>query len=263
MKIVKFISIFVLLIGFTFALVQCAKEEKVNFLEENSNIELRYDYEGADCNPQDLYSRFSNCSFYRVTDTITIFNNLSSSGNYLFKMCPNVELKVSYFITECWDTVAEHQVTLISGLTYDMYQLFEDCPELRSAVRRAYYLGKGYVELLDIIDDEISQQIEEKIAYNRVLSDHIDCTEGYYSIKYIKNTCYRWEMVPILCEEGGFCWKWDKVDCGSSVCCARFNRYCASFYPDGSIRNFVKYFPTEYETFEGECEDECSHDCGK
>ena len=258
MKIFKYISIVFLLIGFSFALVQCAKEDVTKKLEEDIKLDFRYD--GSSCNPQDLYSDYTNCTFKKDTDTITISNIFSSNNNYLFNICPGVEIPVIYFITKCFDDYG-HQVTLISGLEYDMDALLQACPNLRSIVRTAYYTGGDYVGILDLIDDEISQQIEEGIARERVLEDHIDCDEDYYSIKYIKNTCYRWELVPIISRYKEY--RWAKVDCGSSVCCVRFNKYCASFYDDGSIRNFVKVNDTDYETFEGECEDGCSHDCGK
>lgn len=257
MKKIKNLLTIVLLGVFTMALIKCAKEEKiVTSNNEDSKMNLREN--GSACNPQDLFSHYVQCTFVKINDTVKFGNNSSSNDNFLFKMCPGVELKVTYYLTTCIDQQGL-PVTLISGLTYNMNELFAACHELDLAFRKAYYGGGSFVDLLDKIDDEISQQIEFQMAYEEVSKHKIDCSPAYYSIKYIKNTCYKWDWVSVI--GTGDDKVWAKVDCGSSVCCARHNRYCATFYPDGKIKNFIKKYPTEYESFEGQCSVGCSHEC--
>ena len=256
MKKTFLISIITIVL-FSFVMIQCTKEKTIE--STSGNLELR---DGSDCNPQDLYTDFTECTFHKDTRTISFSNRpqLYSQQSYLFQTCPNLQVEVTFFETICKDS-SGHDVTLISGMTYDMEALLNDCPQLRYDIRYDYYLKGSVVDILDLIDNEISLQLEYEIAWEDIEDYHIECPNESYFIKYIKNTCYKWELVGVLCDIDSDCFVWAKVDCGSSVCCARSNSYCGLYDDVTGLYGIVKITPTEYQTFEGNCDAGCTHDC--
>jgi len=244
------------LIVLSFVLVQCTKENTTNL--KSDTIELRDD---SACNPEDIFTDNTDCKMKLETKTISFKKGpkLSDFDFLLTKICPDLQVTVTYFKTVCHNKYGK-EVTYLSGLKYDLQDLFDSCPELRHKVAYDKYINGSATDILDQIDNEISNQLSYETGYEKVAKDHIDCAEKTYNLNYIKNTCYKWEWVGILSgpEDNGFTIA--KVDCGSSVCCVTENYYCANFYPDGTIKEFT-YTLGNVIDFEGECDDNCTHDC--
>lgn len=176
-------------------------------------------------------------------------------------MCPNIQINVSYTFSTCVNGSNGSLTHFVHNLTYDLNAIKAACPALQTAIN--YHTANGtLVSFLDMIDHDISMQTEYTEVFNATKNYKLKylCETGgnWYSVKYIKNTCYKW--VVLGNPETGI-YEIHQRDCGGYVCCARSNDYCVESYYNGDP-NLVTRTPTHYQKFEGQCEVECTHDCG-
>ena len=91
------------------------------------------------------------------------------------------------------------EVYFVRDLSYNLNALIASCPALQAEV--AYQQSQGnLVSFLDLLDDDISRQLEFTLAYNAAKLSPLKylCPplgSVYYSVKYIKNTCYVWKAL--------------------------------------------------------------------
>lgn len=164
--------------------------------------------------------------------------------------------------TKCTINSLGVEVHFVHDLNYDLGAMIAACPALQTEINNQTALG-NLESFLDLIDHEISMQAEFTEASNAAQNqpEKYGCTNNnFYSVKYVSNTCYKWVLwVDGPKDRPRVAYK--KVDCGSSVCCARSNVYCVQNFV-GSEPNLIVGTPTNYQKFEGSCPIDCTHDCG-
>ena len=262
MKRFKFLFGLCTVVFTVFLAYSCAKEadNAVNLSREAQKVEIRNS--ASACSPQTLYTEYDTCIHDNKTDTISfaLGPTLYSTTSKIYQLCPDLKVIVSYTFTTC--NIGPNEVHFIHNLTYNLASMIAACPALQTEINNQYALGE-LESFLDLIDHEISMQTEFTEAYNaaKKLPAKYSCETGgqFYSVKYIKNTCYKW--VPFTMPTPFPVNAYRKEDCGSSVCCARSAYYCVeSFYEYQP--NLTYGLPRNYQKFEGSCTINCTHDCG-
>lgn len=250
------------IVAFTVFLVYSCEKEPGNNQQTTLQTEVRTPNPPpiVKCRPHT--SIFAPCdTTYR--DTIIRFElapTLYSTESKIFQLCPNAQIHVTYTMIECVVT-GNTKMHFIYDLEWDIDGLIASCPALQAEIA-AQTANGNLVSLLDLLDHEVSAQVEYTEAFLASKNpQNYDCTkEKYYSVKFVKNTCYEWLNLADP-EKGGFVFV--KRSCGTEVCCVRRNNYCRiGYYVDGSP-NIILSQPTNYQQVEGECARECTHDCGK
>jgi hypothetical protein len=229
---------------------------------KESAIELRSS--GSACSPQTLYSEYPSCTHTNEIKQITFASGLGlySNSSVLKNLCPNLSVTVTFTRTIC-QILGGGEIQFVHNLDYNMAAMTAACPALLTAINNAQIQG-NLVSFLDLIDHEISMQTEFTLAYEDAIlfpTKYLCANNKIFSVKYIKNTCYKWELFldgPIDRPHIGY----KKVNCDSVVCCARSNSYCVDSFINGEP-NIVTGTPVNYQKFEGECPLECTHDCGE
>ena len=185
---------------------------------------------------------------------------LYSTTSKIYQLCPDLQVRVFFTYTTC--KIGSFEVHFIHNLTYSLASMIAACPAFQTEINHQFALGE-LESFLDLIDHEISMQTEFTKAYNaaKSLPAKYLCEYGgqFYSVKYIRNTCYRW--VPFTIPTPFPINAYRKEDCGSSVCCARSAYYCVEGVYDGQP-NLTYGLSTNYQKFEGSCTLNCTHDCG-
>ncbi len=243
----------------TVLIYSCTKDHGSNQVNSIQNVELRSS--GSDCSPQTLYTEYDGCT--HKPDTLILSfalgYSLYSTSSQLYALCPGLQIKVFFTKTKC--NISSFEVHFVHNLTYSLADMIADCPALQAEINAQIDLGT-LNSFLDKIDDEISRQTEFTLAYNAAqeFTSKYNCQTGgqYYSVKYIKNTCYRW--VPYTDIDRPIA-AFKQEDCGSSVCCARSNDYCVQGFVNGEPVLSIGQ-STTYQKFEGICSVNCTHDCG-
>ena len=263
MKRFKFLFGLCTVVFTVFLAYSCAKEadNAVNLSREAQKVEIRNS--ASACSPQTLYTEYDTCIHDNKTDTISfaLGQTLYSTTSKIYQLCPDLKVIVSYTFTTC--NIGPNEVHFIHNLTYNLASMIAACPALQTEINNQYALGE-LESFLDLIDHEISMQTEFTEAYDAALESYMgkySCETGgqFYSVKYIKNTCYKWVPFTEPTEFPVNAYK--KEDCGSFVCCARSAYYCVeSFYEYQP--NLTNDLPRNYQKFEGSCSINCTHDCG-
>lgn len=261
MKILKILFASLVVVLATLFIFSCAKDTESVQNSSQQTVENRAS--GSACSPQTLYTEYSSCTHTVKNQTISFALGLGlySTASYLYQICPNLQVTVSYTFSTCINGSNGSETHFIHNLTYDINAMKAACPALQAAIN--YQNSQGtLVSFLDMIDHEISMQTEYTEVFIGTKSNrwkYLCANRGnWYSVKYIKNTCYKWDVL-IDHKTGEFVIV--KKDCNGSVCCARSNDYCVESYYNGDP-NLVTGTPTNYQKFEGSCEVECTHDCG-
>ncbi|MCZ2101641.1 MAG: hypothetical protein LC107_08905, partial [Chitinophagales bacterium] len=231
------------------------------------------------CSPQTLYTEYDGC-IVESRDTIISFAlgyGLYSTESILFTLCGGISVPVTYTFTTCVINYNNTVVHFVHNLHYDLNALIAACPALKAQI--SYHNLNGTIEsFLDALDHDISSQVEFTEAYNETKlyynqPEIYSCSEPghiFYSIKYIKNTCYKWVLKGVTdtgvgttpgTGSGDGSFVISQEDCGSTVCCARSAKYCVQNYENGEP-NLIISTPRNYQKFEGSCPEECTHDCG-
>jgi hypothetical protein len=236
MKIVKFISIFVLLIGFTFALVQCAKEEFNEQTEFNKrdnpefilktlakhgiypnkgkiNLQLR-DVLNVSCDPGD------SCSLIlEITDTMQISGTCDSVYVYYKLYNCNGKFIISNFAA---------------------YPMWPECASIWDYWWDLADLGK-YTQMeisMDSFEYAASLIYERELMGAIVEGYNILCKNGeFVSSTLIRQICYRYCLEKAIKKSPwpwptNLKWKVKKIKCGDK-CCERMRKFCLN--QDGSL----------------------------
>ncbi|MCZ2100881.1 MAG: hypothetical protein LC107_05030 [Chitinophagales bacterium] len=256
----------------------CAKEPNTTneAIAKNQAIELRGN--SSACSPQTLYTEYSGCSHTSKNITISFTGGLSlySNSSILHQLYPSLTIPVSYTFTKCLLVIGStiNEVHFIHNLTYDLNSMAASCPALKEKIK--FHNLNGTLEsFLDALDHDISMQVEFTEAYQAALAapSKYMCenqNKVFYSVKYIKNTCYKWVLKGVIdtgiettpgTGTGDANFVISQEDCGSSVCCARSTEYCVQVFENGEP-NLTYGYPQNYQKFEGSCPEECTHDCG-
>ena len=218
---------------------------------------------GSDCSPQTLYTEYPSCTHTIVNRNISFATGLGlfSNSSVIKNLCPNLQVAVSFTHTTC-QLVGGGEIHFVHGLTYNLANMIAACPALQNEINNQVALGT-LVSFLDLIDHEISMQTEFTLAFEAALQDQIRYLCGndrFYSVKYIKNTCYQW--VPYVDgPKDRPINSYIKQDCMATVCCARSNNYCVQSFINGQP-NLITGSLVNYQQFEGSCPLQCTHDCG-
>ncbi|KXK36697.1 MAG: hypothetical protein UZ09_BCD002002405 [Bacteroidetes bacterium OLB9] len=246
----------------TLGIYSCAKDNNSETAQsKDQTVESRSS--STACSPQTLFTEYTICTHTQKTVPISFALGLGlySTASNLFQMCPNLQVMVSYTFSTCTNGSNGTETHFVHNLTYDLNAMKAACPALQTAINNHTAQGT-LVSFLDMIDHEISMQTEYTEVFNATKLNNWKylCKDrgNWYSVKYIKNTCYKWVVLGNP-ETGKY--EIHKRDCGGSVCCARSNDYCVESYYNGEP-NLVTGTPTNYQKFEGQCEVECTHDCG-
>jgi hypothetical protein len=259
----KFIFVLLAVIMTTFFIYSCATDSVE--LQDATIQSFETRSSGGDCDPQSVYPIFTGCTHQQRT-VILDFSpgySLYSTGSTLYQLCPGVQFSVTYTFTTC-NLGGNGQVHFIHNLNYNLADIIAACPALQAEITNQQNLG-NLIGFLDLLDFDISMQVEFTEAYNAALADpdrYLCGPNGveFYNVKFIHNTCYRW--VPFL--DGppdrpipAF----KKEACDGTICCIRIGQYCVSTFFNGEpvIQG------TGNSTFEqtvGTCPLECTHECG-
>jgi hypothetical protein len=217
MKIVKFISIFVLLIGFTFALVQCAKEENAN--ENQDQIALNSADVIKTLNKSGIYNlshdemelrepQVSGCYYGGAFCTPYFFRDTIAVPNY----CDYVYVK--YIIWICADEIK--------------FSDFEAIPSgyCDSLTQSWLYLGEGELDhQLELFNYYASLIVEKMVMSRLVIQFQKKCPENFISSDFYRNICYRWCVEFITDPHGVVFTGTRKYYCGDK-CCKKTTKYC-------------------------------------
>ena len=252
----------VMVMFITIMVFSCTKE---NTLQQNPNEAVVHDVQSgsSDCSPQTLYTEYDTC--IQKMDTLPLSfalgYSLFSTDSKLYQICPGLQVQAFFTNTKC--NIAGFEVHFVHNLTYSLADMIASCPALQTEINNQIALG-NLESFLDLIDDEISRQVEFTLAYNAAqrFPNRYLCQNGneYYSVKYIKNTCYRWVPYTDGPKDGPIS-AYYKQDCGGTVCCARSNDYCVQVFDRGEPVLTIGQ-STRYQKFEGSCPVDCTHDCG-
>jgi len=267
MKKFNLFSVFIVVFVLVLTVSSCAKETKevkLDLMNANeSEVEARSS--NSACSPQSLFTEYSSCTNQTKTVPISfaLGYGLYDTNSTLYSLCPGIIINVTYTYTKCIIGALGAEVHFVHNLSYDLSAIVAACPALQAEIAYQNSIG-NLISFLDLLDDDISRQVEFTEAYNTALNSNPNkylCSPNngvFYSIKYIKNTCYFWD-VQYNPELGK--WLFVKEDCGGTVCCARSNSYCVLSWENGEP-NLLIGQSTTYQKFEGNCPEECGHDCG-
>jgi hypothetical protein len=155
-------------------------------------------------------------------------------------------------------------VHFVHNLNYNLADIIAACPALQVEITNQQNLG-NLIGFLDLVDFDISKQVEFTEAYNSALANPFDYLCGpngveFYNVKFIHNTCYRWvpfidgppyRPIPAFKKEG----------CGATVCCIRIGQYCVETFFNGEpvVQGSGN---STFEQTTGTCPLECTHECG-
>ncbi|MGE5355332.1 MAG: hypothetical protein ACM3PT_03770 [Deltaproteobacteria bacterium] len=217
MRNIKFISIFILLCGFTFALVQCTKDENAN--EQHAQITLKstnvikaltdagiYTASDVDLTPREnLYSSCkpsgTYCTSYFIRDTIAVPN-----------FCDYVQVK--YYLWVCPD-----------GISFSDFEAIPlgGCDSLTNSW---LYLSNGELDhQLELFNYNASLIVEKELMSLLVTQYQIKCSGGQFISSFYRNICYRWCVQFITDPRGVVFTSTVKNYCGDK-CCKRTTKYC-------------------------------------
>ena len=263
MNRLKFLLATLVVAVVTLGIYSCAKDAETNTPLSKSNdkvVESRAS--NSACSPQTLWTEYTGCTHQpdSLVISFALSYSLYSTSSKIYQLCPGQQLKVYFTKSRCFIGATGAEVYFVRDLSYNLNALIASCPALQAEL--AYQQSQGnLVSFLDFLDDDVSRQLEFTLAYNAAKQPpyKYNCDKkNYYSVKYIKNTCYVWKALPNP-ETGK--WTFAKRDCGNTVCCARSNDYCAQTFVNGEPVLTIGQ-STQYQKFEGTCSLECTHDCG-
>jgi len=218
MKQIKYISIFILLFGFSFALVQCTKEENVN--ENKDQIALNsadviktlnksgiYNLKEAEMELREphisgCYNGGTFCTPYFFRDTIAVLN-----------YCDYVQVK--YIMWVCPDGIkfSDFEANTLGG-----------CDSLTHSW---LYLDEGELDhQLELFNYNASLIVEEMVLSNILRQYNILCQFGsVMHSSFYRNLCYRWCVWFDYGKNGEVTTSLVKNYCGDK-CCAKATRWC-------------------------------------
>lgn len=247
----------------TIFISSCAKDNSpVSHSTVDQTLETRS--ASTDCSPQTMFTEYTSCT--HTPDSLTLSfalgYSLYSTSSQLYALCPGLQVKAYFTKTKC--NIGSFEVHFVHNLTYSLANMIAACPALQTEINNQIALG-NLESFLDKVDDEISRQTEFTLAYKAAMdspSDKYSCQYGreYYSVKYIKNTCYRWVPYTDGPKDRPIA-AYKKEDCGGTVCCARSNDYCVQVFQNGEPVLTIGQ-STQYQKSEGSCPLSCTHDCG-
>ncbi|MBK7096774.1 MAG: hypothetical protein IPH57_17545 [Saprospiraceae bacterium] len=190
MKTIKFISIFILLCGFTFALVQCTKDEATKSELKGSKIEYRT---SNPCAP-DLGNN-PNCDSVSFDYFVSI------------PMYPGCQFRVQFLYWECIDG--------LGNIAYHLsdYQIIShDCPQYNTDLQNA--MNNGTINIFNIA---FGKQIWNAITV--LLLNSTSPSLGAITLEYYVASCAKecyWKS------RTGF-WLGKRYSCGENCCIAQRN----------------------------------------
>lgn len=256
---IKYLLLTIVVTFFTIFIFSCTNEN--NEIEKVNNVAVESRSSNSACSPQTLFTEYTSCTHATITRDISFANGpgLFSNSSVIANLCPGLQVSVTFTHTTCL-IAGGGEIHFVYDLSYDLAAMIAACPALQTEINNQTALG-NQISFLDLLDHEIGIQTEYTLAFEASLQNQLKylCSNGkFYSVKYIKNTCYEWRALP---DPRTGIYTFRKIDCNGTVCCARSNNYCVQSYVNG-IPNLVTGTPTNYQKFEGTCPLECTHDCG-
>jgi len=262
MKQIKFISIFILLCGFTFALVQCAKEVdlkeniKVSSLDEISPLELI-----SKLNSNGIFSTKT----VEIENRSTIVTECFTPGLY----CQSYNIMDTIVIPGyCGTHLVRYKVWICPGNTISFTDFRSDplmsCDSLYDS-----WLNLSDDQLVLAYDKyEYAASLVEEYLFISALNLNIQCPNTFQGVDFYKNLCYRW-CIELIGRPGDDHVKFlmSKVFCGRK-CCKRVIQYC---YQNGVLKASTPSFSnvgtaecgtTPVGTCNGELIGDCERTCG-
>ena len=266
MNRLKFLLLTLVVAVVTLGIYSCAKEGSP--IEAKSQDAVVQSRASGGCSPESIYNISTGCvSVQRdIPIDFSLGLDLYSLGSTLYQLCPGVQFNVSYTFTTC-NFGSSATVHFIHNLTYNLADIIAACPALQAEINNQQSLG-NLVGFLDLLDFDISKQVEFTEAYNAALlaaPTKYLCERGgeFYDVKFIQNSCFKWVPFTKLPtkEDPRPIPAFEKEPCDGSICCIRIGQYC--------VREFYNGQPvldgsgnSSYERTEGECPKDCTHECG-
>lgn len=219
----------------------------------------------SDCSPESIYNISTGCTDQQrnIQIDFALGLDLYSTGSTLYQLCPGVQFNVSYTFTTC-NFGNNGTVHFVHSLNYNLADIIAACPALQAEINNQQALG-NLVGFLDLLDFDISKQVEFTEAYNAALlaaPTKYLCEGGgeFYDIKFIQNSCFKW--IPFLDGPNDRpIPAFKKVFCNESICCIRIGQYCVSGFFNGQPVLQGSGNST-YERTKGVCPIYCTHECG-
>jgi len=261
MKNFKLLVIVLSILSASVFIQSCAKDEKPAPSKQNVSNRTTV----TNCDPETLFPENTNCTSVQrnVQISFALGNTLYSTGSMLAELCPGLTVDVSYTYTSCLDENGD-PVNFIHNVEYDLDEILSDCPDLDEKLQEQV-LFNNHTPFLDMIEFDISKQIEFTEAYNTISASPTtyDCESGtaIYSVKAIANSCFQWGYGVVNYPETGPYYFFTREDCDAEVCCTRSGFYCFEGYTlDGiGLTSSNSYDDIAF----GECPEECTHECGQ
>jgi len=266
MRNFKLLLLSAVVIAATMFIYSCAKEG--NPIEIKSQEVTVQNRSAGECSPQSVYNISTGCTDdpRDVQINFALGLGLYSTSSTLFNLCPGVAFNVTYTFTTC-NFGSSGTVHFVHNLDYDLADIIAACPALQAEITNQQAAG-NLVSFLDLIDFDISKQVEFTEVYSAALANvkKYNCENGgeFYDVKFIQNSCYKWvpfDKLPIDGDPRPIP-AFEKQECKGSICCIRIGQYC--------VREIFNGQPvldgsgnSSYERTEGECPKECTHECGK
>jgi hypothetical protein len=218
MKTIKYILIFALLVGFSFALVRCTKEdEKIignekNFpLNQREDIQIGGEVAAPNCNIQEYLGGNVNSNF---EGTIT----------EIFQMSNGCNIQVTMDIYRCYN----------SSNPDDVYYDFRNF-KWKLAPPISMQCGQWWIQLqamqpgdrnqtLDILIKEMEDKFIDKFMRDKIVNEIVYCDDEENTLSAImfKSPCLQ-RCVTTPTDQGFYVY--DRP-CADDGCCARVNAYC-------------------------------------
>ena len=248
MKTFKYISIVFLLFGFSFALVQCAKEEST-IQSENEKFEYKIsDIENA------IKLAEKNQEKYKINSTLQFrtdgtgcfsLDTFDCKGDLVFlgsferevDVYNNCKAKVKYDLWRCFQSngLPYPDLTVIFTFYFDNFEAFPiegDCDSV--LVYWEYLLSNNlYEEFIE--SSETFVRDAQKATEQVVIQEWMDIVGVFFGCDYLSTTlysefytakCYQ-DYLKVWISRGVFRWDLIKVKCGES-CCKRTTYYCVN-----------------------------------
>jgi hypothetical protein len=256
---IKYLISVVVVTALTFFIFSCSNDS--NQIEQLNNLSLESRTSNSACSPQTLFTEYTSCTHTTLTRKISFKKGLSlfSNSSVIANLCPDLEVSITFTHTTC-QFAGGGELHFVYDLSYDLAAMISACPALQTEINTQTSLG-NQIGFLDLLDHEIGIQTEYTLAFEAAIQNQLKylCSNGkYYSVKYVKNTCYEWRALP---DPKTGIYTFRKINCNATVCCARSNNYCVQSYING-LPNIGIGTITNYQKFEGTCPLECTHDCG-
>lgn len=256
LKQVFFISILLLFFS------SCEKSPKVDEIQEPSLRTISPVAPiASECQPNEMDLFFANCVPVESSMPISFESGLGlyNTSSQLHALCPQLTVNVTYTYSRCQYYEGGH-IYVIHNISYSLQEMFAMCPALQNAISIAELNGE-LISFLDLIDNEISAQLEYSIAYDNLSESDSTCESGQeFSISSIKNTCYKWEKLQYPPKDRPIT-EYVKKSCGSTLCCVTVRSYCANEHTsDGEP--IINTQLQKTKTI-GTCSLRCTHDCGE